>query len=296
MRLVFSHRFSDPQQKCRMESYQKRLNNAILLFNNADAVLVFSGAGMAYHAGLNTYTKLPQGAFYKFAYKYMLIDVNDGFNIESMQDRQNFFRLYAQVFHDNAPSYTAHKQVLDLLHKKPYFIAQTNPDYIYEHSGANAKRIMHIAGFPHYLQCAHACCHTLTPMPEEGSPFPVCPNCGGELRPNLDIFGDDNFIWTQPYLNELHEYSSFVSKYKNKNMLILELECGRHDHFGFNAPVIVSALAQNPNVYVIRINKYEEFNSAGSKYINFYEPISTVLSDLLTAFPRAKRGRPRKQK
>ena len=79
-------------------------------------------------------------------------------------------------------------------------------------------------------------------------------------------------------------------------MLILELECGRHDHFGFNAPVIVSALSKNPNVYVLRINKYEELSTADSKYVNFSEPITTILSDLLTAFPPAKRGRPRKQR
>ena len=291
---MYFRALSDLKQECRMESYQERLNNAILLFNNADAVLVFSGAGMAYLAGLNTYTKLLQGAFCKFANKYMLMDVNDGFTIENTQDRQNFYRLYAQVFHDNAPACSVHRQVLDLLHKKPYFIAQTNPDYIYEHSGANAKNIMHIAGFPQYLQCARACSHTLMPIPKET--FPVCPDCGADMRPYLDIFGDNNFIWTQPYLNELHKYSAFVSKYKNKNMLILELECGRHDHFGFNAPVIVSALSKNPNVYVLRINKYEELSTADSKYVNFSEPITTILSDLLTAFPPAKRGRPRKQR
>ena len=59
-----------------MCNYRDKLKRAVQLFDDADAILVFSGAGMAYSAGIHTYESLLRGEFGYFANKYMLTDVN----------------------------------------------------------------------------------------------------------------------------------------------------------------------------------------------------------------------------
>ncbi len=274
-----------------MCNYRDKLKRAVQLFDDADAILVFSGAGMAYSAGLHTYESLLRGEFGYFANKYMLTDVNEGFVLTAGEDRRAFFALYARVFHD-CRACESHKRLMELIRRKPYFIAQTNPDYVYEKSGANRKNVIHLAGYPHYLQCADACNNDLLPMPRESEPFPACPVCGGKMRPFLDIFGDDNFICPKSYIDELAAYSNFVAKYREKRLLVIELECGSHDHFGFNAPVIIHALANSDNIRVISINKYEEHDGKNGRYICFHEPADKVIADILEKRPSQKRGRP----
>ena len=278
-----------------MQNYEEKLNKALRLFDSAEGILVFSGAGMAYNAGLHTYGNLLHDKFGYFADKYLLADINDGFSLVAHEDREKFFRLYAQVFHFNPPKSPVHKALLSLIRRKPYFIAQTNPDGIYDNLGVPADKIMHIAGFPHLLQCASACNDDLIPMPKDGA-FPVCPVCGGAMRPYLDIYGDDNFVRAREYLVQIREYGAFVSRYKKKRLLIFELECGRHDHFGFNAHVITRTLARDCGAFVIRINKYEPIGDFVENFICFDESADKVIADLLARRPPAKRGRPSKLK
>ena len=277
-----------------MCNYRDKLKRAVQLFDDADAILVFSGAGMAYSAGLHTYESLLRGEFGYFANKYMLTDVNEGFVLTAGEDRRAFFALYARVFHD-CRACESHKRLMELIRRKPYFIAQTNPDGIYDNLGVPADKIMHIAGFPHLLQCASACNDDLIPMPKDGA-FPVCPVCGGAMRPYLDIYGDDNFVRAREYLVQIREYGAFVSRYKKKRLLIFELECGRHDHFGFNAHVITRTLARDCGAFVIRINKYEPIGDFVENFICFDESADKVIADLLARRPPAKRGRPSKLK
>lgn len=275
-----------------MKDYTKRLQKAIDFFNQHKYVLVLAGAGLAYDAGLHAYGDLLYGEFADFADKFLLTDLNEGFTSIDKQCLPDFYSRYARVFHHSPPKSEMHEQLFNLLKHKKYFVTQLNPDYLFERAGFDPNRVFHTAGEPHLMQCAQGCCDTLLPVPNRGEPLPVCPWCGGEMRPYLDIYGDDKFVTPPMFTDKLAHHAAFVHKGRERGLLVLDLECGIHDHFGVNGSIISRNLMRDNRVRMIRINSFEPIYAECENLVSFDESAADVITELLLALPQPRRGRP----
>ena len=129
-----------------------------------------------------------------------------------------------------------------------------------------------------------------------GTPLPVCPECGGKTRINLDTFPDKNFVPSPTFTEQIQKHHSFVRRARKRKLLILELGCSIRNHFGLCAMQISEYLARRfPGVRVIRINRHEalSFERTSEQTVLFDEPIARVVADMLSARPAPKRGRPK---
>ena len=84
--------------------------------------------------------------------------------------------------------------------------------------------------------------------------IPKCPICGGEMDFNLRI--GDNFLQDDGWYEHQRLYTNFIDKYKNDNILYIEL-C-----VGYNTPSIIkynfwNQVKNNPKAKFITINLEE---------------------------------------
>ena len=243
---------------------QKTLLAAKNAWQEAEAILVGSGAGMGVDSGLPDFRG--DSGFWK-AYPPLK---KLGVQFEEIADPHWFkknpalawgfyghrFNLYRKT--------KPHEGFKILLEKNceekiPMFIFTSNVDGHFQKTGFQENQIMECHGSLMHFQCIEECGQPIWPIGPDlhlqintdnllaKEPLPSCPQCGSLARPNILMFSD--FAWnsTRTYAQR-QRFEIWIEKFKNKNLLIIELGAGT-------------------NIPTVRLTCEEVYQSTGNQFI-----------------------------
>ena len=143
--------------------------------------------------------------------------------------------------------------------KIPMFVFTSNVDGHFQKTGFEENQIMECHGSLMHFQCIEECGQPIWPISPDlllqinpdnllaEEPLPSCPQCGSLARPNILMFSD--FAWnsTRTY-GQRQRFEKWIDKFKNKNLLIIELGAGT-------------------NIPTVRLTCEEVYQSAGNHFI-----------------------------
>lgn len=219
--------------------------------NNSEAILVIAGAGMSVDSGIFTY-RGTNGIWNKsikigkdlYGYdEISSLDMWKKYPELAWGFKSNFYNMMKE--HEPHLGYYNLLKFLKENLKNNYFICTSNIDNYFERSGFDVNKIYEVHGTMKYLQCMNKKCSTrngVIPLSNEYLPefneetfiasnLPKCPNCKNILRPNVSMFGDDEF-YGKPYeyaRNRMSKWLDDVNK-NNQRLVILEIGCGINPH------------------------------------------------------------------
>lgn len=145
-----------------------------------------------------------------------------------------------------------------------------------------------------YIQCSNACHNKIYDASEIVKEMvyktsnckiptelvPICPVCGEVMETNLRK--DSYFVQSDKWYEQNKRFEEFLTKAKNKNMVLIELGVG------FNTPGIIrfpfeEMIYQNKNWRLIRINKdnCETILNIKNKYISIQNDINEIIQLIL---------------
>ena len=212
------------------------------LINEAEAILVFAGAGMSADSNLTTY-KDTEG-FYRdyplyrelnksyvsmMSYEGLMTDLYAAWGYFAHQ-----YKLYT-----NAQPHEGYQKLLALCQaKEDYFIVTTNVDGLFKKAGFATGKIHEVHGMIHALQCSIPCSRmtwyteglnveidysTMKALDH----LPLCPQCGFVSRPNICMYGDtdETYVWEAADKNA-KRFQEWRRQNKHKKVLIFEIGVG----------------------------------------------------------------------
>ena len=151
-------------------------------------VLILSGAGISAESGISTFRD-SDGLWEN----HRVEDVCTAGCLDSNGDATRaFYDARREDIEDKEPNY-AHKVLVELKHAYPDDIAilTQNVDDLFEKAGMKEGEIIHLHGFLRELKCRE--CESVFDIAyrAQNECFNAqCPECGGELRPNIVFFGE----------------------------------------------------------------------------------------------------------
>lgn len=210
------------------------------IINNAEAVLITTGAGMGVDSGLPDF-RGKQG-FWK-AYPPI---AKLGLSFSQMADPKwfeiepelawAFYGHRLNLYRDTTP-HDGFRILLDLVKEKDenYFIYTSNVDGQFQKAGFDEQKIYEIHGSIHHFQCTETRAHPIWDAFNEiievdmetfkAKNLPLCPECGALARPNILMFGD--WDW-KPNRSDRQEakYNRWIKQQKKKKIAIIEIGAG----------------------------------------------------------------------
>ena len=218
------------------------MKDARNIIQNAEAILVFAGAGMSVQSGLPTYRE-KEGFWndyplYKNIKKdYVAMASPHGF----LSDPHFAWGFFAHQYklYKNAVPHDGYTKLLELCRsKKDHFVVTTNVDGLFLKSGFPKDHLHEAHGTIHKLQCSKPCnrkvwkIETLNVEIDYSTmnaldTLPLCPICGAVSCPNIFMFGDTNesYVW-----EESQESAGRFREWRKKNLhrkvVILEIGVG----------------------------------------------------------------------
>lgn len=208
------------------------LAEAARAIQNAQAVVVFAGAGMSADSGIPTY-RGDNGEWQQSIevagkkYKTTELCTHRAFE-EEYEAAWELSLQRLRLCRERKP-HTGYYDLLQLLDSKQYFVVTSNIDSYFEEAGFDGHRIAEIHGSLRYFQC-------MDPKEKEiwlldieegldGFQPPNCPTCGGRTRPNVRFF-DDWFWLSQRARDQEKRYVSFLKSVSGQHLLLLEIGAG----------------------------------------------------------------------
>ncbi len=197
------------------------MNKAAEIIRGAKTCLFLTSAGMSAESGIPTFRD-KEGYWRNFpAYKNLNLEAVDLANPRSFKLRPAHAWAFYEWRRRNARENRPHEgyAVINALIEKHFrnsFIHTTNTDGYHMISGTSADHVYEIHGSIWRLQCMAGlgCSYTYeenddVPLCElnsesmTASKLPLCPKCGGLLRPNVLMFGDFD------YVEHAYQYNNF---------------------------------------------------------------------------------------
>ncbi len=151
-------------------------------------VLILSGAGISAESGISTFRD-SDGLWENHAIE----EVCSAGCLDTNGDATRaFYDARREDIEDKNPNY-AHQVIVELKHKYPSDIAilTQNVDDLFEKAGMQRDEIVHLHGFLRELRCRN--CESIFDIgyKKQNECFNAqCPECAGELRPNVVFFGE----------------------------------------------------------------------------------------------------------
>lgn len=208
------------------------------LISNADAILIYAGAGMSVDSGLEQY-RGHDGLWTKHLeigghqVKYLDLMTHIAFD-ETPKQAWALAASLMQQYEETIP-HQGYYQLLDLVKNKEYFVMTSNCDNQFQKAGFDPAKIYECHGSFRYMQCMDILERDtwLTPHIEinmetfEAKELPNCPKCGENCRPNIYLFGDWFWVSTRSTY-QLIEYLNWTKEVttKNKNIVAIEIGAG----------------------------------------------------------------------
>lgn len=216
---------------------------------SSEAILIGAGAGLSTSAGLTYDGQRFMKYFSDFHAKYGITDIYSGgfYPYHSLEEywawwsRHIYYNRYAEDVGG------AYYDLLDIVKEKEYFVITTNVDHCFQRAGFDKKRLFYTQGDYGLWQCSKPC-HQSTYDNEDvvrkmikeqndmripSELIPYCPKCGSPMTMNLRC--DYTFVQDEGWYEASKRYEAFVKKYKESNILFLELGVGG------NTPVFCSS-------------------------------------------------------
>ena len=151
-------------------------------------VLILTGAGISAESGISTFRDA-DGLWEK----YRIEDICSAGCLDTNGDAtRQFYDARRADLQNKEPNY-AHRVIAELKQKYPSDIAilTQNVDDLFEKAGMKSDEIVHLHGFLKELRCRE--CDEVFNIgyrSQDECLNTQCPNCGGELRPNIVFFGE----------------------------------------------------------------------------------------------------------
>lgn len=234
---------------------------------SARTILIGAGAGLSTAAGY-TYS----GARFE---KYFS-DFESAFDVHDMYsagfypypDQETFWAFWSRNIYYNRydlPSSAIHRNLLELIDDKDYFVITTNVDHLFQLNGFDKARLFYTQGDYGLFQCSEPC-HRKTYDNEQtvramvaqqknmrvpSELIPHCPKCGKPMTTNLRV--DERFVEDDGWRQASYRYKKFIAQHKNDPIVLLELGVGD------NTPGIIKfpfwqMTFDNPNAVYISVN------------------------------------------
>lgn len=269
---------------------RKEIVNAKSLLNEANAILIVTGAGMSVDSGIPTYrgsngiwTKSIKIGNETFAY-------DDISSLKMWKERPELAWGFKAHFYTIMNDLDPHEGYYELLRsindKYDYFIATSNIDGYFKRSGFDENKIYEVHGSVNYLQCMDKNCNIMNGVtPAENLPtyskdtfiadwLPKCKYCSKMSRPNVSMFGDVEFFG-KPYEHQRKRLNDWLGNVKkqNKKLVILEIGCGINPHsLRMSNGKMMSGEWKMPifdnNIGTIRLNPNDEQDDKGTIHIS----------------------------
>lgn len=275
--------------------YKFKILKAKETLKNADYVIIGAGSGLSAAAGLLYSGKKFENDFKDFIKKYNFNDLYSAsfYPFKTQEEKWAFFAKMINLNRYNEKPLKLYQMLYEIIKKKDYFVLSTNVDGQFYNSGFDIKKVFEVQGDYAYLQCQNACHDKLYYNKEivkkwidstKNCKIPLnlvkkCPVCGGNMEMNLRK--DENFVQDKNWYKQYDRYKKFLSKIKNKKVVLLEIGVG------FNTPGIIripfeKMVYDNENINLIRINKDYAFSMLDikDKTIFFSEDTKKVINDL----------------
>ena len=229
--------------------------------NDANAVLIGAGAGLSAAAGFTLTGPRFTEPFADFIEKYHFRDLySAGFHrFDTLEEHWAFWsrHIYIDRYVD-IPNDT-YDLLFKLVADKEYFVITTNVDHCFQKTGFDKERLFYTQGDYGLWQCSLPC-HQKTydnetavremlarqrDMHIPSELVPRCPVCGAPMAMNLRI--DNTFVEDAGWHQASNRYQDFVHRYRDKQLLLLELGVGN------NTPSIIKypfwrLAVQQPNI------------------------------------------------
>ena len=277
------------------KSYLEQIDKLKKEIENADAIVIGTGAGMSTAAGFSYSGDRFEKYFSDFHKKYGFSDMYSG-GFYPYETLEEYWAWWSRHIWINRYAITVGKPYMDLLNiikEKDYFVLTTNVDHQFQLAGFDKKRLFYTQGDYGLWQCSKACHNktydnkeTVYNMVSEQKDMkipteliPKCPVCGAPMTMNLRC--DNFFVQDKGWYAAAGRYEDFIRRHKNLHILFLELGVGA------NTPVIIKypfwqMTAKNPNAIYACINYGEAVapSEIAKQSICINEDISKVLEDL----------------
>lgn len=254
------------------DSYWDNIEKVKIKIQNADAVLIGAGAGLSASAGFTYSGKRFEDNFPDFIAKYHFKDMYSAgfYPYKTLEEYWAYWSRYIFINrYQNAPENVYH-DLYNLVQGTEYFVLTTNVDHCFQKAGFDKHRLFYTQGDYGLWQCSKPC-HNKTydnePMIKRmvteqknmripSKLIPYCPVCGAPMSMNLRA--DNTFVEDNGWHMAADRYQNFVSRYKDLNIVYLELGVGG------NTPGIIKypfwqMTCKNPNAAYICINLSETY-------------------------------------
>jgi len=221
---------------------EEQIEQAKRFIEEADAVLITTGAGMGVDSGLPDF-RGNEGFWSAYpVIKNLGIDFEDMANpkwfLSKPQLAWAFYGHRLNLYRDTKP-HEGFKMLLDLVEKKnnDYFIYTSNVDGQFQKAGFDEDKIIEVHGSIKHFQCIKNCTQEIWDANEEAIKInmdefkaidiPQCKNCAGIARPNILMFGD--WEWNGNRTREQKKkFSTWIKSIEsdNKKLAIIEIGAG----------------------------------------------------------------------
>lgn len=277
--------------------YEEQIEEAVLMLQNAEHILIGAGAGLSAAAGLTYSGSRFQENFPEFIEKYGMKDMYSAgfYPFSSEEERWGYWSKHSLVNRIEPPALPLYRDLCELVGEKDYFVITTNVDHQFFKAGFEKNRIFATQGDYGKIQCAKGC-HRKTydaidlfqQMNQArkdcripSSMVPKCPVCGGAMAMHLRC--DSYFVEDEEWQEAANRYGAFfTAALKNERTVLLELGVG------FNTPVIIKfgfhdATRKNKSANYICVNLFEAAAPVDiqDRSICIQADIAKVVSDLL---------------
>lgn len=279
-----------------MNEILEKVNETKELIKNADYILIGAGAGLSTSAGIEYSGKRFKDNFSEFIKKYNFTDMyTSGFyDFETEEEKWAYWAKHMYINNIGAEATKLYKDIFELIKNKEYFVITTNVDDQFYKSGFDKNKIFATQGSYRYIQCSQACHNKVYDATEIVKEMisktkdckiptelvPICPVCGEVMETNLRK--DSYFVQDDRWYEQNKRYEEFLTKAKNKKLLLIEFGVG------FNTPGIIrfpfeQMVYQNNNWKLVRINKdnCETILNIENRYIPIQQDIIDIIKLLL---------------
>lgn len=225
-----------------------------MAFDEADAVLIGVGSGMAAADGFTYAGPRFTQNFPDFIEKYRWLDMFQAsvFEFENLNEEWAFFSRFVDLNYMSQPLGESYIRLKELLEGRNYHIITSNADNAFEISGFDKDRVFDVQGKYNLLQCSKGChpkrwnnealmkemIDQQRDMKVPDHLIPYCPECGAPLELNRRNH-TDWMVEDARFFKEQKLYKQFLQEYADKKLLILELGCG------YMAPQVIKHPFQN---------------------------------------------------
>jgi len=250
----------------------QEIQRAVEVLQQADALVICTGAGMGVDSGLPDFRG--DSGFWNAYPMYKNLNVNfyDAANpIHFSRDPEfgwGFYGHRTNLYRATTPheGYALLKNWIKALNIEN-FIVTSNVDGQFQKAGYDEQQILEVHGSIHHLQCVQPCSKEIWYNDEKimvdtttmrAQNLPRCPRCHQLARPNILMFGDSNWL-SQRSNEQEHRFNQFLLRNNGKRLVIIEMGAGtavptiRH---------LTQTLGRKSGACAIRINLREAQISA----------------------------------